>query len=208
MKRFILITSLFISFTINAQEKSTDTQKKFYSKVTAGTGVFIPQGKLQHFLGISPYFEVHIGAPFLLFPNFGFGFQFAVPNQQQDFLYQSIFEENQNVKATYMANIVFNFRKRFAETQTSAFEFRLGIGASGLQTDLRNPRYTGKEDEKKYEMISTLVVNPNIEYIRKFKDKSALNFALALQYSPYKIEGAIQEDIGGFAIIPKILFTF
>lgn len=204
MKQFILITSFLATFLTNAQ-----TQKEeFNTRIKAGTGVFIPQGKLQDFLGTSPYFEVSLDASFFGHDNFGFSLQFVVPNQQKDFLYETIYNETENVKATYMANILFNFRKRFSETEKSAFEFRLGFGASGLQTDLRNPRYSGNKDENKYEMISSFLLNPNIEYIRKFKNKTALNFAIGLHYSPYKVEGAVQEDIGGLGIIPKITYTF
>lgn len=202
MKRFILITSLLIPFLINAQENSEN------ARIKAGTGIFIPQGKLKNFLGTSPYFEVSVDAQLFERDNFGFSLQFIIPNQQKDFLYQNIYNETENAKATYIVNILFNFRKRFAETQKSAFEFRFGFGASGLQTNLRNPRYSGNSNEDKYEMIGAFLFNPNIEYTRKLKDKTALNFALGLHYSPYKIEGALQEDIGGLGIVPKITYTF
>lgn len=204
MRLFILITSLLATFFMNAQNKN----EEFNARIKAGAGLFIPQGKLQNFFGVSPYFEASLDASLFNRDNFGISLQFAIPNQQKYFLYETIYNEVENVKATYLVNIVFNFRKRFAETQKSAFEFRFGIGASGLQTDLRNPRYSGNKDENKYEMIGAFLFNPNIEYIKKFKDKTALNFALGLHYSPYKIEGAIQEDIGGLGIIPRITFTF
>lgn len=204
MKRIILIVSLLIAFFVSAQEQKNDID----TKIKLGAGVFMPQGKLQNFLSNSPYFE--IGLDFSMFErdNFGFALQVVIPTQQELFMYTSVQGQTENVKATYITNIVFNFRQQLVKTEKSVFELRLGVGGSGIHTDLRNPRYSGHKDENKYEMISAILINPSIEYIRKFSDTSTLNLAIGFHYAPYKVEGAVQQDIGGLALVPKIMYTF
>lgn len=200
----LALTLLFFIKTACAQNQQED----FLPTIKFGAGIFIPQENLKNYFGVSPYFEINVQVPFFKKDNFGFSFQFVIPNQQKNFSYITVHNEIEKTKATYIANIVFNFRKSIFKTEKSAFEFMLGVGASGLQTDLRNPRYSGHKDENKYEMIDAFLLNPSLNYNKIFKDKTELSFAFGIQYSPYKIEGAVQENIGGFAFIPKLLFTF
>lgn len=205
MRKIILFSlTLFTSITINSQENNLFEDGP---KIKTGIGLFIPQGELSKYFGISPYFEISSDFPFFRRDIFGIGFQFAVPTQKEEFTYQRAID-TLKAKSTFMANIVFYLRKNILEKPKTVINFRLGVGASGIQTNARNPFYSGKEDEDKYEMISSLLINPSLEIVKKLKNKSELIFAIGAQYSPYKIEGAVKEDIGSFAIIPKILFTF
>lgn len=205
MKKVILfIVILWHSATILAQDKKPVTPPT----IKAGTGVFIPVGNLQKYFSASPYFEFSVNAPFFLRNNFGFGLQFIVPNQKDALQYQTIDNTLTQVKISSIINLTFNFRKRFLQKKNTAFEFRLGAGFSGIQTNLRNPNYTGKKDENKYETISSFLVNPSIEYLKQFKDGTELSFGIGIQYAPYKIEGAVKENIGGVGCIPKLMYVF
>ncbi|QTD38605.1 hypothetical protein JL193_04825 [Polaribacter batillariae] len=205
MKKIILFgLILIVSININSQENNLFEENP---KIKAGVGLFIPQGELTKYFGTSPYFEISSDFPFFKKDIFGIGLQFAVPTQKKEFTYRRTID-TLKAKSTFMANIVFYLKKNILEKSKTVINFRFGIGASGIQTNARNPFYTGKEDEDKYEMISSILMNPSLEFVKKLKNKTELTIALGAQYSPYKIEGAVKEDIGSFAITPKMLFTF
>ena len=100
--------------------------------------------------------------------------------------------------------------KALIRTNKSKISIGLGIGISSITTDARNPFFEGEKDQKKYELISSLLVMPNgIQWHHAFSENTQLTFAIEdLQYSPYKVEGALREDIGSMALIPKILYRF
>lgn len=205
MKKIILFSLILFTAIINSQEEKY-VEESFY-KIRAGMGLFIPQGQLNKYFGTSPFFDISSDFPFFGKNVFGIGVQFAIPTQKEEFTYLRTID-TLKARSTFMANIVFYLKKKILEKEKSIVNFRLGIGASGIHTNARNPFYTGKDDENKYEIISSILINPSLEFVKKLKNKSEFIVALGIQYSPYRIEGAVKEDIGSTAMIPKILFTF
>ncbi|CAM1372152.1 hypothetical protein [Tenacibaculum xiamenense] len=203
MKKLILIIGLMFSVGTFSQER------EFYRSpsIKGGTGIFIPQGKLTKYFGVSPYFEITVDIPFFNRDILGISVQCAVPRQKDNFTYIRTIDTIKT-RSTFMLNLVANLKKRVIETSKKRLDLNFGIGVSGIQTDARNPDFSGEKSQNKYEMVSSLLINPSIEFTKKMKSSNELTFAFGLQYSPYKIEGAIQEDIGGLALIPKLIYLF
>jgi len=133
--------------------------------------------------------------------------QFIVPNQKASFKYVTPLE-TVNAKATFMFNPMLRFKKNLLNSHKSQLNLGLGLGVSILRTNARNPFYEGKDDDKKYEMITSFLASPLIEYTQRFNNNERITIGFNLQYSPYKIEGALQEDIGSFFYVPKIAYKF
>ncbi len=133
--------------------------------------------------------------------------QFVIPNQKEGFTYITSLDTI-SAKATFMFNPMLRFKKNLLNSHKSQLNLGLGLGVSILRTNARNPFYEGKDDDKKYEMITSFLASPGIEYTHQFNNKERLTFGFNLQYSPYKVEGALREDIGSVFYVPKIAYKF
>ena len=130
-----------------------------------------------------------------------------IPNQVENFTYIRTIDTIQ-AKSQLMFNIFVKLNKSLKTTEKSELKAFLGLGASTITTNARNPFYSGAEGESKYEFISALLITPGIDYTFRISQKSKLVVGINYQYSPYKLEGALQENIGSSAIIPKLQFRF
>lgn len=222
MKKIMIIFFLLFTLKNIAQVKKDTAHVKskniftnnhsfdYFEKIIfkLGTGIFIPHGNLNTYFGVSPLFEVNMNFPIKNKKSIELVLQFAVPNQKQSFRYIRTID-TLNVKSKMMINFFINFKKSIYKSSKSSVNLSLGIGASTIRTDARNPSYTGKkEEEEKYEMISSILFSPGVNWQYKFSPKTKITFGFNLQYAPYKVEGALRENIGSLGIIPKILYTF
>ena len=133
--------------------------------------------------------------------------QFIFPNQVEDFAFVRTIDTVQ-AQGQMMFNIFLKFNKTVKTTRKGILKAFLGVGASTITTNARNPFYSGQEDENKYEFVSALLIAPGIDYKFKLKKNAKLAIGINYQYSPYRLEGALREDIGSSAIVPRIQFTF
>lgn len=216
MKTFKLTLLILVLFqSTYSQNDSTrvrqrvDRYEDYFKSVSVdfGAGVFLPQGNLKDYFGIAPMFELKVNFPIDETKAIDGVFQFIVPNQQDDFVFLRTIDTVQ-AKSTFMFNALARFKKRVHYTEKSQVNIGLGIGVSTVLTNARNPFYSGREDENKYEYISALLLMPGIEWEHEFSGNSLFTFGFDVQYSPYKIEGALREDIGTFALIPKVSYRF
>ncbi|WP_394750848.1 hypothetical protein [Spongiimicrobium salis] len=171
-----------------------------------GTGVLIPQQGREEFFGISPMLETSALLPLKRKKAVEFVLQFAIPTQKEAFVYQRTID-TVNAKATLLINGMFRFKKALISKDKTGFNIGLGIGISNITTNARNPFYTGDEDEKKYENITAILFAPNLEWEHRFLSHE-IAISIGLQYAPYKVEGALREDIGEFFYVPKISYRF
>ena len=223
MKNYIFILMfLFISKLIFSQSRSMlsdndsiyindnrDPFVDYFEKVTVngGAGLFIAQGSLNRYFGLAPVIELDINFPIKERTSLDLGLQFIIPNQKESFTYIRTIDTLQ-VKSQYMFNFFARYKKRINQNLKSNLNLNIGLGVSTIATDARNPFFEGEKDQKKYEMVSALLLLPGLEYKYKFSKHSEFIFGIDLQYSPYKIEGALREDIGTVAFIPKVLYKF
>jgi hypothetical protein len=98
------------------------------------------------------------------------------------------------------------FKKNLSRSDASKFILGIGIGASVINST-QSVNVTTENDDEKYEITSFLVA-PSLDYVITFKNKEQLTFSFAIHYSPYKIKGSIQEDIGSLALTPRLLYSF
>jgi len=112
-------------------------------------------------------------------------------------------------RTSFMFNPMLRFKKNISDNKTSQLHIGLGIGVSVIKTNARNPFFTGnREESEKYEVITALLISPSLDYVKTFKNNEQLTFSFGLNYSPYKIEGSLQEDIGSISLAPRILYSF
>ncbi|WP_299519940.1 hypothetical protein [Winogradskyella sp.] len=173
-----------------------------------GGGMLLPQGELSKHFGPSPLVELSLDFPVTDTKSLELALQFVMPDQKQAFEYARLTDTVQT-KATFLFNPILRFKKNFARSDSKKLLLGLGLGASVITTDARNTDFLDtSEDRSKYEVISAFLISPSLDYAKTFKNNNEFTFSIALNYSPYTIEGALQEDIGSIAITPRILYSF
>ena len=216
-----LFAVLFITFGLKSLCSQNDTiqvtsSRQYYNYIDNylggittkfGAGVFIPQGNLDDYFGIAPLFELSVNFPLKRGKSIDAILQFIVPNQKDDFLYLRTVD-TLRVKSTFMFNSAIRLKRLLYSSRLSKLNINLGIGISTINTNARNPFYSGADGEKKYEFISTLLILPGIEWSHKISNNLDLTFGFDFQYSPYKIEGALREEIGSVGLVPKLSCKF
>jgi len=173
-----------------------------------GVGVLIPKEGIKEYFGTSPMVDLTVNFPIKNRKSLDLILQFAIPNQKDEFTYLRTIDTIQ-AKSTFMVNGFLKFKKDIIKTDYTVINIGLGVGFSHVNTNARNPFYQGKtEDEEKYESITAFLATPGIELVKTFKNNDELTFGFSLQYSPYKIEGAVRENIGGLFYVPKLAYKF
>lgn len=215
-KTAIIIITLFVSIHIIAQEENSSSMKDsilptkdYFDKITfnLGGGVFIPQGRLQQYFGAGPMLEFNFNFPINKSKSIDLVGQFVLPNQVEDFAFVRTID-TVTAKSQMMFNFFAKFNKTLKSTEKGKLKAYLGVGISTITTNARNPFYSGAEDENKYEFISAILIAPGFDYKFKISQNAKLAIGVNYHYSPYRVEGALQEDIGSSAIVPRIQFTF
>ena len=220
MKKSILIIAIFC-FSIFAKAQndtiSVYNSQQYFNKYQdymqdvsfkLGVGMLIPQEGLKEYFGASPMLDLTVNFPIKNRKSIDLSLQFAIPNQKDEFTYLRTIDTIQ-VKSTFMFNAFLKFKKDIIKTEKTTINVGLGVGMSHVTTNARNPFYQGKEeDEEKYESITAFLASPAIELIKTFNNNDEITIGFGVQYSPYKIEGAVREDIGGLFYVPKIAYRF
>ncbi len=217
-KELVIIVVLIFSLKLSAQTDTLsvtnskdyyDAFDDYFNKVTFnfGIGAFVPKGNLKTYFGEAPLFEISVNFPLKKAKSLDAVFQIVIPDQQEDFLFLRTIDTI-HVKGTSMFNGFVRFKKSIQNSKNSKVNLGLGIGVSTITTNARNPFYNGRKDESKYEFISSLLLIPGVEWSHTFSEHAKFTFGFDLQYSPYKIEGALREGIGQIAMIPKISYRF
>jgi len=209
MKTKILILLLLI-VRVSYSQENNNSYKDYMKTVTfnIGGGVLIPQDGLKEYFGVSPLLELSAKFPLKNKKSLVVAMQFVIPTQKEEFVYIRTID-TVSAKATFMFNPMVKFKKSILNSDVHNLNLGLGIGASIIHTNARNPFYDGNnEKSKKYEMITSILVSPELEYVRKFSNNDELSIVFGVQYSPYKIEGALREDIGSIFFVPKITYKF
>ena len=220
MKNLILIiVTVCFSVSVKAQEEvmyvhnSQDYFNKYHNYMETvsfkiGVGTLVPQEGLKEYFGISPMLDLTANFPLKNRKSIDFTLQFAIPNQKDAFTYLRTIDTIQ-AKSTFMINAFLKFKKDIIKTDHTEINIGLGVGMSHVTTNARNPFYEGKaQDEEKYESITAFLATPGVEFVKTLKNNDELTFGFSLQYSPYKIEGAVREDIGGLFYVPKLAYRF
>lgn len=209
MKHVISILVLsFLWIHFSSAQNNTNTFDPFNNAtLSLGGGIFMPQGKLANYFGTAPFFEISGNFPLRRKRAIGVSLQVVVPNQKDDFLYRRTIDTIQ-VKSTMMINFIVDFKKGLHTSAKGNLELKLGLGVSGITTDARNPFYSGQEGEEKYEIVGAVLFSPGLEYRHEFNENTKITIGVSMHYAPYKVEGAVREDIGGLAFVPKIAYVF
>ena len=139
-----MLLSLAVFQGLEAQELEIKTQTKDsintitpYSmqmeegtepRYSVGAGLFIPQGTLENYIGVSPLVEVALHIPALRNHAFDLAVQFVIPNQAQEFIIPTA-SGNQIGESFFMSNYLMRFNKNLlAEDKKQRLEIGLGLG--------------------------------------------------------------------------------
>jgi len=210
----ILITLVITLTTLSvfSQENSNpinDYENESFLKI--GTGVLLPQKELKAFFDVSPFVELSVNYPIKNGKTIELAIQMVLPNQKRNFEYARS-TDTISAKASFMLNPMLKFKKDLFVKGKSKVNIGLGIGASLITTNARNPYYqgeSGSENKKeKYETINTILIAPSIEYSYTFNNDDKVFIGFNLQFSPYKVEGSLQTDIGNLFYVPRISYKF
>jgi len=188
----LIISFLWINFS-SAQNNSNTFDPFENATLSLGGGVFMPQGKLANYFGTAPFFEI--------------SGDFPLRRKRANFLYRRTIDTIQ-VKSTMMINFIVDFKKSLHTSAKGNLELKLGLGVSGITTDARNPFYSGEDGEEKYEIVGAILFSPGFEYRHEFNENTKITIGVSVHYAPYKVEGAVRENIGGLALVPKIAYVF
>jgi hypothetical protein len=202
----LVVSFLCINFS-NAQNDSNTFDPFDGATLSLGGGIFMPQGKLANYFGTAPFFEISGNFPLRRKRAIGIALQVVIPNQKDDFIYRRTIDTIQ-VKSTMMVNFIVDFKKNLHTSTKGNLELKLGLGVSGITTDARNPFYSGEEGEEKYEIVGAILFSPGLEYRYEFNEDTKITIGVSMHYAPYKVEGAVRENIGGLAFVPKIAYVF
>lgn len=207
----VFILSLFLSVQLVQSQDDVDVTNGHdpLEEFTLGLGggVFMPLGDLSQYFGTAPFFEISTDFHLPRKKSIGLSLQFVIPNQKDDFLYRRTIDTIQ-VKSTMMFNLSANFKKTLASSDRGKLNISVGIGASMITTDARNPFYSGQEGENKYETVTSILFAPGLEYRYAFNEDAQFIVGVSMHYAPYKVEGAVRENIGGLALVPRIAYIF
>lgn len=208
MKQLLSLLIIILTINITLAQNDSDGYDPFNNATVAiGGGIFMPQGNLSTYFGTAPFFEISGNFPLKRKRAVGATLQIVIPNQKDDFLYRRTIDTIQ-VKSTMMVNFTLDFKKTIRSFGKGNLNLKLGIGASGITTDARNPFYSGQEGEEKYEIVGAILFSPGLEYKHEFNENTKFIIGVSMNYAPYKIEGAVRENIGGLAFVPKITYIF
>ncbi|QHI36334.1 hypothetical protein IMCC3317_16960 [Kordia antarctica] len=209
MKHVIsILVTVFLSLSFATAQNDSSIFDSFDNATFAiGGGIFMPQGQLSNYFGTAPFLEISGNFPLRRKRAISLTLQVVVPNQKDDFLYRRTIDTIQ-AKSTMMLNFTVNFKKSLHTTAKGNLELKLGLGVSAITTDARNPFYSGDEGEEKYETVSAVLFSPGLEYQYKFSEGNKFVIGVSVNYAPYKVEGAVRENIGGLALVPKISYVF
>ncbi|WGD35308.1 hypothetical protein [Olleya sp. YS] len=220
MKKLMLLLGLFslVQFSIAQNEtlySITDTEYNdptvaYFKRVTfkIGGGVLLPQGDLKRYFGLSPLIELSLDFPVTETKSLELALQFVIPDQKESFVYVRTLDTI-NAKASFIFNPMLRFKKNLSQSKFSQLHLGFALGASVIKTDARNPFFTGNnQEEEKYETATAFLVSPTIDYVKTFKNNEQFTFSFGLNYTPYKIEGAVKQNIGSISFTPRIMYSF
>lgn len=178
------------------------------SRYRIGGGLFIPQGELGNYIGISPLVEVALHIPAIRNHSIDIAVQFIIPNQKKAYQIPTTIGFRTG-ESFFISNYFMRFNKNLlAAEKEQRLEIGLGLGASTLLTAVRGSELELGQDTDLDQNVTVLMFMPSINYKFKPYDNSLFSIGVDLQYSPYRIQGAVEDAIGGLAISPRITYTF
>ncbi len=217
MKRFVLLILILFRTTSWSQNDSIVSSYDSYfddveayletTSVRIGLGAFIPFKTTTQYFKISPLIEINWNFPVGTDESIELATQFVVPQQDNAFLYRKGLD-TLNGKATLMFNTLMKFKKDIRKTHNSIMDVGIGVGVSAIVTTVEKPLIDIKEDRSEYESLVSLLLSPELEYLYDINPKAQISLSFSVQYSPYKLKAAIDNDIGKWYCIPKMTYRF
>lgn len=179
-------------------------------KFEIGGGLFIPQGQLATFVKPSPFIDINVYFPSRRNKSIVAVFQFIRPSQEDRFIVQNPDDINQveAVSTDFIVNSFLSFNQNLtSENSKSRVELGLGVGISTMivQTPFS---FFNNDDRNASRGLVSFLIAPGLHWKFAPTENTHITIGADVQYSPYKLKGAIEQDIGGLAILPKVLYRF
>jgi hypothetical protein len=180
------------------------------AKFEIGGGLFIPQGKLATFIKPSPFIGVEIYIPTKRNKSITIVSQFVLPSQEDRFIIENpnAIDQIEAVRSSLIINTFLRFSQNLNSIDSaSKLELGLGVGISTMLVQTPFSFFNDEGENANRGLVSFLIA-PGLHWKFKPTKNSDLTIGADLQYSPYKLKGALEQDLGGLAISPKILYRF
>ncbi len=221
MKTYFIVLLSFCTYVGIAQSDSTATKtitneyweyERFLqpAKFEIGGGFFIPQGKLATFIKPSPFIGIEVYIPTKRNKSIAIVSQFVLPSQEDRFIIENpnAIDQVEAVRSNLIINTFLRFSQNLTPIDsTSKLELGLGAGISTMLVQTPFSFFNDKGENANRGLVSFLIA-PGLHWKLKPTKNSDLTIGTDLHYSPYKLKGALEQDIGGLAISPKILYRF
>ncbi|SNS14889.1 hypothetical protein [Dokdonia pacifica] len=217
---FIIAMSLCSFLTIAQSDSipSKKTTKEYWDyekewqrpKFEIGLGVFLPQGKLTNFINPSPFVDINIYIPAKRNKSISIVVQFIRPSQNDQFVIQN--QDNIDQVEAVSSDFIINSFLRFSQNLTaknSVSKVELGVGVGISSMFVQTPfSFFNDEGENANRGLVSFLVAPGLHWKFQPTENTHITIGADVQYSPYKLKGAIEQDLGGLAILPKVLYRF
>ena len=225
MKTYFIVLLSFCTYISIGQSDSTAIQTTtqgatneyweyervlYPPKFEIGGGIFIPQGKLATFITPSPFIGVEIYIPTKRNKSIAIVSQFVLPSQEDRFIIENpnVIDQVEAVRSNLIINTFLRFSQNLIPIDNaSKLELGLGVGISTMFVQTPFSFFNDEGENANRGLVSFLIA-PGLHWKFKPTENTDLTIGVDLQYSPYKLKGALEQDIGGLAISPKILYRF
>ena len=213
---FILFTSLSISQSGFSNTSKVTNEYWDYDepwqrpKFELGLGVFIPQGNLATFINPSPFVDLGVYFPAKRNKSIALVLQLVDPSQNESFIVSNpdAIEQTEAIESEFIMNAFLRFSQNLTK-KTSIHKLELGIGI-GISTMFIETPFTffNNDDENASRGLVSFLAAPGLHWKFKPTKNSHITIGTDIQYIPYNRKGAIDSDIGGVAIAPRVLYRF
>jgi hypothetical protein len=172
-----------------------------------GMGLFIPASN-EHFR-VATFFEINANIPIGNDYYVEFAFQLGGWARENNFTYISRGETLKGTSNIFVSGLsklkkdIIFFKKSFIGIGAG-----VGISSISISTDVIEPENEGDEAILEFKALNSFLLSPELEYVFNVSDKTQFSISFSVQYATYKLKAALENDIGKWYYMPKIMYRF
>lgn len=178
-------------------------------KFEIGGGIFIPHGDFARFMNPSPYVDIDLYIPARRNKSITAVFQYVRLVENNPLF---VLEPDASIAGTINGEFILNSAMRFSQNLTqknskTKLELGLGLGASLLFLNHSSGTEDAIGQELSREKLSFLIA-PGLHWKFFPSDYTHITIGVDVNYASYNLSEIINDNFGGVAISPKLLFRF
>lgn len=170
-----------------------------------GIGLFIPASN-QHFR-VAAFFEFNMNIPTGNNNSAELVLQIGGWERENNFTY---IKRLDTLKATsrMFYNGLIRLKKDIIFFKKSFIGIGVGVGFSSvlISTEVIEPE--NEDDQAQFKEMNSFLLSPELEYVFNVTEKTQFSISFSVQYATYKLKAALENDIGKWYYMPKIMYRF